>query len=134
VKLHHLGVVISNVDETLLALNLSREDISEKVYDPIQKNNLYFIYLADNNMWLELVEPKSENSSTINFARKFSMGLHHIAIGSDDLDKVEELYEKRPASFVLGKYKINVESFGGEIKTLFIAVKGLILEFVCQDK
>ena len=62
------------------------------------------------------------------------MGLHHIAFGSDDLAKVEDLYTNRPASFVLGKYEINVKSFGGEIKTLFIAVKGLILEFVRKEK
>ncbi len=56
-KIQHLGVVVSNVDEALLALGLSREAITETVYDPNQKNNLHFIYLKENDLWLELVEP-----------------------------------------------------------------------------
>ncbi|MCC6278785.1 MAG: VOC family protein [Oligoflexia bacterium] len=133
-KIHHLGIVVSDVDEGLRALGLTKSDIVESVYDPNQKNNLHFIHLKENNLWLELVEPKAPDASTANFAKKFSLGLHHLGMGSDNLETQEKLYEQRPGSFVLGRYSIRVKSFGGAVKTLFIAVKGLILEFVKNDE
>lgn len=129
-KIHHLGIVVSDVDEALTALGLDRSNISEVVFDPNQKNNLHFIHLPENNLWLELVEPMSEDASTAKYAKKNGLGLHHLAIGTDQLEEIETEYLSRAGSFVLGRYVISVNSFGGQIRTLFIAVKGLILEFV----
>ncbi len=129
-KIHHLGLVTQDVEEALRILGLTREAISETVYDPVQKNNLHFIQLSENNLWLELVEPVAENASTHNFARKNGIGLHHLGIASDDLQHSERSYATTPGAFVLGRYQIHTTSFGGNIRTLFIAVKGLILEFV----
>lgn len=129
-KIHHLGIVVSDVDEALVALGLDRSAIAETVFDPNQKNNLHFINLPENNLWLELVEPMAEDATTAKFAKKFSLGLHHLAMGSDNLEAVEAAYIARPGNFVLGRYQITVNSFGGQIRTLFVAVKGLILEFV----
>lgn len=129
-KIHHLGIVVSDVDEALIALGLDRSAIAETVFDPNQKNNLHFINLPENNLWLELVEPMAEDATTAKFAKKFSLGLHHLAMGSDNLEAIEAAYTARPGNFVLGRYQITVNSFGGQIRTLFVAVKGLILEFV----
>lgn len=133
-KIHHLGIVVTDVDEALAALGLNRVDITETVFDPNQKNNLHFIHLPENNLWLEFVEPVAEDASTAKFAKKFSIGLHHLAMGTEDIEAVEAAYSARPGNFVLGRYQISVDSFGGKIRTLFIAVKGLILEFVKVEK
>jgi hypothetical protein len=133
-KIHHLGIVVSDLDEALVSLGLNRSDIVETVFDPNQKNNLHFIHLLENNLWLELVEPVTEDASTAKFAKKFGLGLHHLAMASEDIGVVEGEYAGRPSNFVLGRYAISVRSFGGPIRTLFIAVKGLILEFVQVDK
>ncbi|MBL4766398.1 MAG: VOC family protein [Rhodobacteraceae bacterium] len=129
-KIHHLGIVTDNVAGTLAALGLKQSDISETVFDPVQKNNLHFIHLQENDLWLELVEPMSEDASTAKFAKKNGMGLHHLSMSSDDLDISEGIYAAMPSAFPLGRYKINVRSFGGNIETLFVAIKGLIIEFV----
>ena len=129
-KIHHLGIVVTEVTETLQALGLDETAIRETVYDPIQKNKLHFIYLKENDLWLELVEPTDETASTHKFAKKFGMGLHHLGMGSDNLELSEKKYENQKGAFTLGRYKIEVKSFGGKIRTLFIAIKGLILEFV----
>ena len=126
--------MVSDVDEALTALGLKRSDVSEVVYDPIQKNNLHFIYIAENDLWLEFVEPMHEDASTAKFAKKYGLGLQHLALGADNLQAVEAEYTLRPKNFVLGRYRINVKSFGGQIRTLFIAVRGLIIEFVKVDK
>jgi len=134
VKIHHLGIVITDLAETLQALGLDNTAIRETVFDPIQKNKLHFIYLEKNDLWLELVEPTDETASTYNFAKKFGMGLHHLGMGSNDLVASEKQYEEQESAFTLGRYHIEVNSFGGKIRTLFIAIKGLIIEFVKVEK
>lgn len=133
-KIQHLGIVVTNLDEALIALGLSRNNISETVIDNEQKNNLYFIHLPENNLWLEFVEPFESSSSVFNFARKNEIGLHHLAFENQNLENARERYSGQKGAFVLGSYSINVKSFGGNIRTLFIAVKGLILEFVSREK
>ena len=133
-KIHHLGIVVTDVAETLQALGLDETAIRETVYDPIQKNKLHFIYLKENDLWLELVEPTDETASTHKFAKKFGMGLHHLGMGSDNLELSEKKYENQKGAFSLGRYQIEVNSFGGKIRTLFIAIKGLIIEFVKIEK
>ena len=133
-KIHHLGIVVTDVAETLQALGLDETAIRETVYDPIQKNKLHFIYLKENDLWLELVEPTDETASTHKFAKKFGMGLHHLGMGSDNLELSEKKYENQKGAFSLGRYQIEVNSFGGKIRTLFIAIKGLIIEFVKVEK
>ena len=92
-KIHHLGIVVTDVAETLQALGLEETAIRETVYDPFQKNKLHFIYLKENDLWLELVEPTNETASTHKFAKKFGMGLHHLGMGSDNLELSEKKYE-----------------------------------------
>lgn len=133
-KIHHLGIVITDVDEILQALGLDKAAIRETVFDPVQKNRLHFIYLEENDLWLELIEPTDKTASTYNFAKKNGMGLHHLGMGSNDLVVSEKKYEAQKSSFTLGRYQIEVDSFGGKIRTLFIAIKGLIVEFVKVEK
>jgi hypothetical protein len=133
VKIQHLGIVISDLDETLAALGLDRSAVAETVHDPVQQNDLHFVYLAGNDCWLELVEPKSPTASTATFAAKYGMGLHHLGFETQDLGHAESLHAEREGAFVLGRYHIEVKSFGGRVRTLFIAVKGLILEYVKVD-
>lgn len=129
-KIHHLGIVVTDVDEALTALGLTRADIKETVFDPQQKNNLHFIHVASNDLWIELVEPKEPDSTVANFARKNGLGLHHLAMSSKSLATTEGTYADRPGNFVLGRYRITVPSFGGKIRTLFVTVRGLLLEFI----
>jgi catechol 2,3-dioxygenase-like lactoylglutathione lyase family enzyme len=132
-RIQHIGLVVSNLDETLSALGLSRADVTESVHDPVQDNTLHFVHLPENNLWLEFVEPMSERASTAKFAAKFGMGLHHLGFDSDDLVASEQLHASREGAFTLGRYQIEVRSFGGRIRTLFVAVRGLILEYVRRD-
>lgn len=133
-KIHHLGIVVSDVDEALTALGLDRSDIKETVYDDNQKNNLHFIYLSDNDMWIELVEPVAPGSSVNTYAKKIGLGLHHLSLCSNNFKSIEKNYTNRLGNFTLGRYRIEVDSFGGKIRTLFIAAKGLILEFIADGK
>ena len=91
-KIHHLGIVVTDVAETLQALGLDETAIRETVYDPFQKNKLHFIYLKENDLWLELVEPTDETASTHKFTKKFVIGLHHLCMQINNLKLSEKKY------------------------------------------
>lgn len=129
-KIHHLGVVTLDVPGTLEAFGLCEADIVEVVEDHNQMNRLYFIPLEENRLCLELVEPMDETSSVYRFAKKNTVGLHHIAFDGEDLPQMKAAFAQRPGYFPLGEYSIAVKTFGGKIRTLFVAFKGLIVEYV----
>ena len=129
-KIHHLALVTNNLELTLNSLNIKKSDIQEVFIDHEQKNTIYFVYIKENNLWLEIIVPTNENSTTYNFAKKFGLGLHHLGFTTNNLEETEKNYVSRPMVFKIGNYKNKVECFGGEISTVFVAIKGLILEFV----
>ena len=129
-KIHHLALVTNNLELTLNSLNIKKSDIQEVFIDHEQKNTIYFVYIKENNLWLEIIVPTNENSTTYNLAKKFGLGLHHLGFTTNNLEETEKNYVSRPMVFKIGNYKNKVECFGGEISTIFMAIKGLILEFV----
>ena len=129
-KIHHIGIATNDVDSVLKTYKLTREHITETIFDKEQKNNLYFIFLKENNLWLEIIEPVEKGSTIINFVNKNKSALHHIGIASNNLDEEQSYYSNLPKTFPIGKYKLYVKSFGGHINTLFVSFKGLITEFV----
>tara|TARA_Y100000590_G_scaffold253700_1_gene284968 strand:+ start:274 stop:693 length:420 start_codon:yes stop_codon:yes gene_type:complete len=129
-KIHHLGLVSNNIEGLIKSLNINKSSISETINDPVQNNKLQFIYLSENKLWLELIEPSNEKSTTYKFVKKNGQGLHHIGVTCDSIEQVENSYSNLEDALVVGRYDINVKSFGGNIKTLFMVIKGLIIEFV----
>ena len=129
-KIHHLALVTNDLELTLNSLNIKKSDIQEVFTDHEQKNTIYFMYINENKLWLEIIVPINENSTTYNFAKKFGLGLHHLGFTTNNLEETEKNYISRPMVFKIGNYKNKVECFGGEISTIFMAIKGLILEFV----
>ena len=69
-KIHHIGIATNDVDSVLKTYKLTREHITETIFDKEQKNNLYFIFLKENNLWLEIIEPVEKGSTIINFVNK----------------------------------------------------------------
>ena len=131
-KIHHLALVTNDLELTLNSLNIKKSDIQEVFTDHEQKNTIYFVYINENKLWLEIIVPINENSTTYNFAKKFGLGLHHLGFTTNNLEETEKNYTSRPMVFKIGNYKNKVECFGGEISTVFVVIKGLILEFVAN--
>ena len=129
-KIHHIGIATNDVDSLLKVYKLKRDDIAETVFDSEQKNNLHFIFLKENNLWIEIIEPVDKSSTISNFVNKNQSALHHIGISTDNIEHENSFYSKLPSNFIIGKYQLAVKSFGGKIKTLFVAFKGMITEFV----
>ncbi len=129
-KIHHIGIATNDVDSLLKVYKLKRDDITETIFDNEQRNNLHFIFLKENNLWIEIIEPVDKTSTISNFVNKNQSALHHIGISTDNIEHENSFYSKLPSNFIIGKYQLAVKSFGGKIKTLFVAFKGMITEFV----
>ena len=129
-KIHHIGIVSENLDLVLNMLNVEKTKIKEVVDDNIQHNLLHLIRLENNDLWIEIIVPKNNNSTVHNFTKKYKMGLHHIGILCNNIQELESKFDKNVEAVKLGKYKLTVASFGGKISTLFIATHNVIIEYV----
>ena len=56
-KIHHLALVTNNLELTLNSLNINKSDIQEVFTDHEQKNTIYFVYINENKLWLEIIVP-----------------------------------------------------------------------------
>ena len=78
-KIHHIGIVIRNIDQYLKNSFLS---LTKKIYDPIQDSNLALVETY-NDFFIELIEPISKSSTTFNFLLAGG-GYHHLCYLIDD--------------------------------------------------
>lgn len=84
-KIDHVGIAVSNLEE---AIALYQDKIgmtcagSEEVAD--QKVRAAFFPAGESS--LELLEPTSEDSPIAKFIAKRGQGIHHLALGVDDVE------------------------------------------------
>lgn len=102
-KVDHIAIAVSDLEAALKTLKdafgVEAAHIEEV---PSQKVKVGFVPLGGTR--LELVQPTAEDSSTAKFMATRGEGLHHIALGTDDvaaaLKKAEEggarLIDKEP--------------------------------------
>ncbi|MEX0974097.1 MAG: methylmalonyl-CoA epimerase [Bacillota bacterium] len=102
-KVDHIAIAVSDLDAALKTLkDLFGVEAAHIEEVASQKVKVGFVPLGDTR--LELVQPTAEDSSTAKFIATRGEGLHHIALGTDDvaaaLKKAEEngarLIDKEP--------------------------------------
>ena len=103
-KLHHIGLVVQNINESLgeIANFLSFESISLPTIIGSQKGNICF--LKTNNVYIELIEPTEENSPITNFAKEGG-GFHHLCFEVDDIQQEIDRMVKNGAHLVVAPVK-----------------------------
>ena len=129
-KIHHIGIVSEHIDLALNALNLIKSDINEIIDDHVQDNYLHFIRLENNDPWIEIITPKNNNSTIFNFSQKYKMGLHHMGFLCNSIEEIKSKFNTDTNVVTLGTYELTVNSFGGQISTLFMSANNLITEYV----
>ena len=72
-KIHHIGYVVKSIET--YKKNLFIEKIVKEVYDKTQKAQL--VLIRADNIFIELIEPRSQESFTYNFLQKGG-GYHHL--------------------------------------------------------
>lgn len=93
-KIDHLGIAVENLDEAAKlytdALGLSMAEIEEL---PEQKVRIVMIPVGESR--IELLEATDPESVIAKFIEKRGEGLHHVALGVSDIQKVlDELKAK----------------------------------------
>ena len=103
-KLHHIGVVVQNINESLgeIANFLNFESTSLPTLIGSQKVNICF--LKTNNVYVELIEPAEENSPITNFA-KDGGGFHHLCFEVDNIQQEIDKMVKNGAHLVVAPIK-----------------------------
>ena len=103
-KLHHIGIVVQNIKESLGEITnfLSFESISLPTLIGSQKVNICF--LKANDVYIELIEPAEENSPITNFAKEGG-GFHHLCFEVDNIQQEINKMVKNGAHLIVPPVK-----------------------------
>ena len=82
-KLHHIGIVVKNIQKSLGELNQYLHFESATVPSLVGSQKVNICFLKTNNVFLELIEPAQENSPISDFVKKKG-GFHHLCFEVDD--------------------------------------------------
>ena len=129
-KIDHFGIAVKNLDEAIKVwegLGLKVDEVEEV---PDQKVRTAIIHVGESR--IELLEPTAEDSPIAKFIAKRGEGIHHIALGVDDIEAhLEELKEK---GYRLIDEKPRIGAGGARIAFVHPkAVTGVLLE-LCERK
>ena len=83
-KLHHIGIVVKNIQKSLGELTQYLDFESTTVPSLVGSQKVNICFLKTNNVFLELIEPAQENSPISNFV-KSGGGFHHLCFEVDDI-------------------------------------------------
>lgn len=103
-KLHHIGVVVNNIQRSVGELGdfFKFETISTTFPVDSQKVNVCFLKIGEP--FLELIEPAANNSPISEFA-KMGGGIHHLCFEVDDIHRELEKMSKKGATILVKPVK-----------------------------
>ncbi|WP_258083971.1 methylmalonyl-CoA epimerase [Thermococcus thermotolerans] len=127
-KIDHVGIAVKNLDEAIKVwegLGLKVEEIEEV---PDQKVRTAIIHVGESR--IELLEGTSEDSPIAKFIAKRGEGIHHIALGVDNIE--EHLEKLKAEGYRLIDEKPRTGAGGARIAFVHPkAVTGVLLE-LCE--
>jgi|TARA_B110001454_G_C12669739_1_gene413211 methylmalonyl-CoA/ethylmalonyl-CoA epimerase len=103
-KLHHVGLVVPNIKDSLgeLIKFLNFETITLPTLIGSQKVNVCFLQIGES--YLELIEPASPDSPVINFVNKGG-GFHHLCFEVKDIHKELDILKEKGAKIIVEPVK-----------------------------
>ncbi len=99
-KLHHIGIVVKNIQKSLGELNQYLNFESTTVPSLVGSQKVNICFLKTNNVFLELIEPAQENSPISDFVKKKG-GFHHLCFEVDDIHAELEKMKKNGARVIV---------------------------------
>ncbi len=103
-KLHHVGIVVNNIQKSLGELGhyLNFETTSSTMPVGSQKVNVCLLKVGDP--YLELIEPASDDSPISEFARSGG-GIHHLCFEVKDIQDELDRLERKGATILVKPVK-----------------------------
>jgi methylmalonyl-CoA/ethylmalonyl-CoA epimerase len=128
-RLHHVGYVVANIEQTIESFVKSvNGGWNESIfYDPIQKVRVTFIDTPGTSVQIELVEPANEQSPVRAFSASGG-GLHHLCYEVDDCDRTLAKMRERKAMIV--RRPKPAVAFGGRKIAWAITAEKLLIELL----
>jgi methylmalonyl-CoA/ethylmalonyl-CoA epimerase len=83
-KLHHIGIVVKNIQNSLGELTQFLNFESTTIPSLVGSQKVNICFLKTNNVFLELIEPAQENSPISDFV-KTGGGFHHLCFEVDNI-------------------------------------------------
>ncbi len=127
-KIDHVGIAVKNLEEAMKVwegLGLKVDEVEEV---PDQKVRTAIIHVGESRV--ELLEPTAEDSPIARFIAKRGEGIHHIALGVENIE--EHLNKLKESGYRLIDEKPRVGAGGARIAFVHPkAVTGVLLE-LCE--
>ena len=103
-KLHHIGVVVNQIQDSVGELKnyLSFQSIGLPTPAGSQKVNVCFLKIGEP--FLELIEPASPDSTISDFAKKGG-GIHHLCFEVNNIHKELDLLSSKGAAILVTPVK-----------------------------
>lgn len=127
-RIDHIGIAVNNVDE---ACKFYEETLGLRLVkkETVQEEKVRIAMFKVGESYIELLEPTSAESTIAKFIEKRGEGLHHLAIGYDDVREAQEFCRLKGAILV----HPDAEDLEGDRVVNFIHPKsthGVLLELV----
>ena len=127
-KVDHIGIAVKNLEDVIKIwenLGLKVEEIEEV---PDQKVRTAIFHAGETR--IELLEATAEDSPIAKFIEKMGEGIHHIALGVDNIEEhLEKLKEK---GFRLIDEKPRIGAGGAKIAFVHPKSVGGVLLELCE--
>ena len=84
-RLHHIGIAVKSIDEAApywekLGFKIDHREV-------VKSQSVEVAFVSLGNVWLELVQPATEDTPITKFLEKRGEALHHLCFVVDDLKK-----------------------------------------------
>ena len=90
-KVDHIGIAVKSLDEAL-PFYTDTLGLSCVGMETVESEQVRVAFLKVGDVKLELLEPLSEHSPIASFIEKRGEGIHHVALGVDDIElRIQEL-------------------------------------------
>lgn len=103
-KLHHIGIVVSKIQNSLWEVTKYIQFDTIGLPTPVGSQKVNICFLKSGGTLLELIEPVEQNSPIYEFA-KAGGGIHHLCFEVDDINKELETMSKKGATILVRPVK-----------------------------
>src|SRR5574337_722819 len=103
-KLHHIGIVVNNIQDALGELkNYLRFETTSAIM-PVGSQKVNICLMKIGEPFLELIEPDSPDSAISEFA-KSGGGIHHLCFEVKDIESELESFSRKGATILVSPVK-----------------------------
>jgi len=91
-KINHIGIAVPDLDKAIETYEKLGFHVDHREEVASQKVEVAMITVGESR--IELLQPTAEDSPIARFIEKKGPGIHHLAVGVDDIDKALKEYSK----------------------------------------